>query len=62
MSKRLLKEERSSSTLKVLKLAGWPLPCTLHIVRLRQAYSFRAAEELLGLAAAKLPELRLIEQ
>ena len=60
MSRRLLKEEVARGAVKVLKLAGWPLRRTIYVVRLREAYSFRALQQLLQLASSKLPELRVV--
>jgi hypothetical protein len=60
MSKRLLKEEVARGTIKVLRVSGWPLRRTIHIVRLREAYPFRAMQQLLELAGSKLPELRFM--
>jgi hypothetical protein len=59
MSRRLLKEELARRTLKILRVPGWPLRRTLYLVRLREAYSFRAVRHLVELAAMKIPELRL---
>ena len=61
MSKRLLKEEVARGTLKMLKLPGWPLHRTIHIVRLREAYPFRAMRQLLELAATRVPDIDMLK-
>ena len=60
MSRRLLKEELTRGTLKIVNLSGWPLRRTLGIWRLRETYSFRAVLHLVELAKKSIPELRLV--
>ena len=61
MSRRLLRDEAARGTVKVLKLAGWPLRRTIQVVRLREAYSFRAVQQFLQLAGSRIPELRFVK-
>lgn len=62
MSTRLLKEELRSGTLAVLKVPGWPLRRRIQLVRLTEAYSFRAVQQLIDVATRELPEMRPVKQ
>jgi hypothetical protein len=57
MSHRLTKDELSRGTLKLVKIAGWPLRRKIRIIQLREAFALKAVQHFLQLARHKIPEI-----
>ena len=61
MSQRLMRDELSRATLKLVKIAGWPLRRKIRIVQLREAFALKAVLHFLQLVRHKIPEIRVLE-
>jgi hypothetical protein len=61
MSHRLARDELSRRTLKVVKVAGWPLRRKIRIVQLKEAFALKAVQHFLQLARKRVPEIRVLE-
>jgi hypothetical protein len=60
MSRRLTKDELSRGTLKLVKIAGWPLRRKIRIVQFREAFTLKAVQHFLQLAQNRIPEIRVL--
>jgi hypothetical protein len=60
MSRRLTRDELARGTLKLVKLAGWPLRRKIRIVQLREAFALKAVQHFLQLARNRIPEIRVL--
>jgi hypothetical protein len=60
MSQRLTRDELSRGTLKLVKIAGWPLRRKIRIVQLREAFALKAVQHFLQLAQNKIREIRVL--
>jgi hypothetical protein len=60
MSHRLTRDELSRGTLKLVKIAGWPLRRKIRIVQLREAFALKAVQHFLQLARNRIPEIRVL--
>jgi len=56
-----MRDELSRGTLKLVKIAGWPLRRKIRIVQLREAFALKAVQHFLQLARHKIPEIRVLE-
>lgn len=61
LSKRLIEEELTRRTLRAVKVAGWPLPRTIRIVRLKDAFLSKAVEHFLQLARRQIRHARFLD-
>ena len=61
MSRPLTKDELSRGTLKLVKIAGWPLRRKIRIVQLREAFTLKAVQHFLQLAQNRIPEIRVLQ-
>ncbi len=61
MSLRLTRDELSRGTLKLVKIAGWPLRRKIRIVQLKEAFALKAVQHFLQLARHKIPDIRVLE-
>jgi hypothetical protein len=60
MSQRLTRDELSRGTLKLLKIAGWPLRRKIRVVQLREAFALKTVQHFLQLARNRIPEIRFL--
>jgi hypothetical protein len=60
MSHRLARDELTRGTLKLVKIAGWPLRRKIRIVQLKEAFALKAVQHFLQLARHKIPEIRVL--
>ena len=60
MSQRLTRDELSRGTLKLVKIAGWPLRRKIRIVQLREAFALKAVQHFLQLAQNRIREIRIL--
>jgi hypothetical protein len=60
MSRRLMRDELSRGTLKLVKIAGWPLRRKITIVELREAFTLKTVQHFLQLAQNRIPEIRVL--
>ena len=51
----------SRGTLKLVKIAGWPLGRKIRIVQLREAFALKAVQHSLQLARSRIPEIRVLK-
>lgn len=61
MSHRLVRDELSRGTLKLVKIMGWPLRRKIRIVQLTEAFALKAVQHFLQLVRKKVPEIRVLE-
>jgi hypothetical protein len=52
----------SRGTLKLVKIAGWPLRRKIRIVQLREAFTLKAVQHFLQLAQNRIPEIRVVNR
>ena len=60
MSQRLMRDELSRGTLKLVKIEGWPLRRKITIVQLREAFTLKTVQHFLQLAQNRIPEIRVL--
>jgi hypothetical protein len=61
MSHRLARDELTRGTLKLVKIAGWPLRRKIRIVQLKEAFALKAVQHFLQLARNRIPEIRVLQ-
>ena len=61
MSHRLARDELARGTLKLVKIAGWPLRRKIRIVQLKEAFALKAVQHFLQLARNRIPEIRVLQ-
>jgi hypothetical protein len=61
MSHRLARDELTRGTLKLVKIAGWPLGRKIRIVQLKEAFALKAVQHFLRLARHKTPDIRVLQ-
>jgi DNA-binding transcriptional LysR family regulator len=61
LSRRLVSEDLSRGTLKLVKVPDWPLQRTLRLVRLRDVFVSKAVQHFLQLVRKRIREARFVE-